>query len=54
MTNRPIPPKLWSAAQLHRLYDDVVAQQLPADMQEKLQRLQALEFDEEERKECRK
>jgi hypothetical protein len=54
MTNRPIPIKLWSQAQLHRLYDDVVMQAIPVVMQEQLQRLQELEFEAEERDECPK
>jgi hypothetical protein len=54
VTNRPIPIKLWSQAQLHRLYDDVVMQAIPVVMQEQLQRLAELELEEEERNECPK
>jgi len=54
MTNRPIPVQIWTREQLHRLYDDVVRQELPVFMQEQLQRLQELEFEAEERDECPK
>ena len=54
MTNRPIPLKMWTQAQLHRLYDDVIQLTIPLHMKEQLQRLQELEFEDEERKECPK
>jgi hypothetical protein len=54
MTNRPIPIKLWSQKQLHRLYDDVTQLAIPLHMKEQLQRLQELEFEAEERDECPK
>lgn len=54
MTNRPIPPKLWASASLHRLYDDVMLQAMPLRFKELLQTIAELEFEEEERRECPK
>jgi len=50
----PIPPKLWASAALHRLYDDVMAQDTPLRFQALLQTIAELEFEAEEQKECPK